>query len=325
MCLIIVPEDPKGLLVVTEAQMEDALRHNNDGWGFMWAERGRVKQCRGFSLPVLNDAYEALALKPGLCLHFRMGTSGGRSLDNCHPHRISSDLAIMHNGIFRIDVEKGSGKSDTAVYADHLREYVSKYGVGGVHEAEFIKASEDWMGTGNKVVYLTADGRRSIANANVGVVRDGMWYSNTYAADFLRPRHSYIYSGSASRFDDDDWPGMYGSGGRRYWSRRSADKCEYCKAAVGKHECDECFGEYCDGCYDHGTKMCIKCLMDEAEREERIYGEAVGVVQGGKEEQRVEGVVLSIEGGLDRTSEYPGRPSAQSEHAAECRCVGCLK
>lgn len=312
MCLIIVPEDPKGLLVVTEAQMEDAYRNNNDGWGFMWAERGRVKQVRGFSLPVLNDTYEHLKDKPGLCLHFRMGTSGGRNLDNCHPFRISKDLAIMHNGVFRMgdSVKPKEGKSDTAMYADALREYTTKYGVDVIHDAGFLDGEEKWMGTGNRVVYLDSEGRRAIANYDTGIVKNGMWYSNTYAADFLDDRPG--------------WKGMRWFGGTG-WRNPKLDVCEYCKGAVGKHECLDCFGEYCDGCYDHGTQMCIKCLMEEAEKEEDLYGEIAGVVQTGKEVQRSEGVVLPVKGGMDLSAEYSGRSPAQFEHAFECRCVRCIK
>src|SRR6185436_19928829 len=102
MCLIVV--SPNGALFPRDKFMRSASM-NNDGFGIMWADEGRVKNFKMMGKPYEWYAYYDMMKAIPHAFHHRMATHGSESLANVHPFRVLSkdhhgkDLFVMHNGV----------------------------------------------------------------------------------------------------------------------------------------------------------------------------------------------------------------------------------
>lgn len=223
MCLLLVTENKSK---VSLDILENAFDHNSDGWGVMWADAGRVqhfKQLAGFD--VFADRWERdVPSDKELIVHFRFGTSGGKSDATCHPFKILSlddgdpfDLYLAHNGVLDSrDYPAKDGHSDTMEYADTIQEQL-KIAPGLLHSPAWIAAQENLIG-GSKMVMLAGDGTLFYLNQQNGDTckeHPGVWFSNLYSI-----RKVYSGKGMGKRAQDtvqDEWDwegsGYYGTGG----------------------------------------------------------------------------------------------------------------
>jgi len=86
-----------------DVEIEDAIpagcfRKNPHGWGIMLARDDEVEVYKGLTWESFLETYEELQGLE-LVLHFRAKTHGKIDTENCHPHQVSDDLCMMHNGI----------------------------------------------------------------------------------------------------------------------------------------------------------------------------------------------------------------------------------
>lgn len=177
MCIIV--QQPDGY-VFDKHEIRDFYGHNSDGFGFMWHD---ASGCHGIrSLAVTADHAEALyyehcAGKAGV-LHYRMATSGPKTVKQVHPFEISPSLLMMHNGV----LDRGTDtESDTERFvrlilqpllgADHRRLYDST-----------VQRAIETLSKGSGLVFLDTDGVLTKLGYD-GVEYDRCWYSNTYAWD----------------------------------------------------------------------------------------------------------------------------------------------
>lgn len=127
MCVILSCEPDKR---PTRRLLESCWDSNPDGAGFMYPMGGTVHGFKGFM--DLESLAEALASVPDdvpLCVHFRIGTSGGHDERVTHPYPVSDDLSelhateweapcgIAHNGVLHgMFTDDEEGISDTVAY-----------------------------------------------------------------------------------------------------------------------------------------------------------------------------------------------------------------
>ncbi len=168
--------------------------------------------------------------------HSRMGTAGKQDRRNCHPFRVGGDrkTLVAHNGVLPnlVQPENGDKRCDTRVFAeDLLPGYdLSDYGTR--------RNIEEWMGSGNKLVFLTINPRYPeqsyILNEASGVwdATDGCWYSND---DYCDPHRYYRYYQL----------------GKKYTTEHS-DGCMFC-------DCPDSVDQY-NYCLNCG--ICQDCQMD---------------------------------------------------------------
>lgn len=179
--MCIIAYKPAGKTI--DKQTLDACFSNNpDGAGFMFPCEGRVLIRKGyFTFGDFWAAWEKTHKIYGdnlpVVFHFRIATAGKIDKTNCHPHRITQDLAFVHNGILTcVNVPKKSKISDTILYRDV---YLRKMSGLSLHEKTLFKIMGKHIGTHNKFVFMNGKGKVAFANEKSGVWDRGVWYSNT--------------------------------------------------------------------------------------------------------------------------------------------------
>ena len=160
------------------AAYQNGFNANRDGWGFAVPDNGRVLIRKDLStFADFRTAFEPYSDRDAL-IHFRIKSAGEISKRNCHPFRISQDMAMIHNGTIPIACNLIKAKSDTWHFVKQV--------LRPMHESDprfcwnpgsqFI--AEQYLGT-NKVAYLTAAGEFCVWNKHLGTeTDDGHWYSN---------------------------------------------------------------------------------------------------------------------------------------------------
>lgn len=193
---------------ITREHLENGFSANDHGAGIAWCHDKKLYVEKGF---FTFDAFWAVYkdVQPLNCLiHFRIGTSGGRDKENCHPWKVNENLAIIHNGIISIPFQfKGKNYSDTGVFVNSVLEPMTR------HDPEIWKINsiqwvlEEAIGIGNKMIFLDNEGCHAILNEKQGDWNDGSWFSNcTYK---YRRAVTVVRGGNDFRghYMDDDWDG----------------------------------------------------------------------------------------------------------------------
>ena len=195
MCLIIQAKKPQ---VITKNMMNCAYLNNDDGFGVMYANKGKIQvqkigKPKSFkAITKVWNSYKDLNVPIGL--HFRFNTNGESSKSMSHPFQIlnkeenSRDVWVMHNGPQLPTPMIDNNKSDTHQFV----KWVLKPQL--VNEPELLY-NPDWqemladMIGSDKLLFLDSKTEEfTIINEEQGKTTDDMWLSNTYS---LQPTGSY--------------------------------------------------------------------------------------------------------------------------------------
>ena len=168
---------------------------NPDGWGFAVPDRHKKSVIIRKNTTSFKDfwkQFKPFKDRPAL-VHFRIKTHGLIEKRNCHPFRVGSDLAMIHNGQLDIQCNEMKDKSDTWHFVKQvLRPMYDDsplfpWNVG----CQFI--AEQYIDY-NKCAFLHADGDFAWWNKEAGYeVKDGHWYSN-------------------KTYEEPKWPKNWGAG-----------------------------------------------------------------------------------------------------------------
>jgi len=208
MCLIIQTTKPK---VITDTMMNCAYLNNNDGFGLMFSNKGKLhvhKLGKPKSFNTINklwDSYKDLDVPMGL--HFRFNTNGESSKAMSHPYQVlnkeesSRDIWLMHNGPQLPTPMIDDNKSDTHQFVKWvLRPQL-------LNEPELLY-NPDWqemlseMIGSDKLLFLDSKTEEfTIINEDQGKSTDDMWLSNTYS---LEPSGNYAMSRDYKYNSDTD-------------------------------------------------------------------------------------------------------------------------
>ena len=170
---------------------KNGYNRNPDGWGFAVPDRHSKSVIIRKNTTGFKDfwrQFKPFKDRPAL-VHFRIKTHGVIEKRNCHPFRVGSDLAMIHNGQLDIECNEMKDKSDTwhfvkqvlrPMYADSP---IFPWNAG----CQFI--AEQYIDY-NKCAFLHADGDFAWWNKEAGYeVKDGHWYSNkTYEEPLKWPK-----------------------------------------------------------------------------------------------------------------------------------------
>jgi len=172
----------------------DAYQHgfnrNPDGWGFAVPHKGRVVIRKDISsFDAFRKEFEPWADRPAL-VHFRIKTHGPVNKRNCHPFRLTDQLAMIHNGMLDITCSLRADKSDTWHFVKQVLRPMAAgdprfaWNVGSTFLGEQFIAN-------NKVAFIDADGNVKVWNEEAGTKEaDGHWYSNLSYAKPRQPKLS---------------------------------------------------------------------------------------------------------------------------------------
>lgn len=198
--MCIIAYKPEGQ-TIDRKTLEICFQNNPDGAGYMFPCEGRVLIQKGFfEFPAFWSAWEKTHKIHGdslpVVFHFRIATAGMVDKTNCHPHRIASDLAFVHNGVLScVNVPKGSTRSDTILYRNrHLRDMAGH----SLHNNKRFNKIAKHIGKYNKFVFMNGQGKTVICNESEGLWDAGVWYSNT---SFLAVKPAF----GMSAWDLDDF------------------------------------------------------------------------------------------------------------------------
>lgn len=247
MCIAILK--PKGQ-ALSMSDLEECWDNNPHGAGLMFADNDKLIIRKGWmKWKNFKRAWEKGSYTDKtVALHFRISTGGNIDQANCHPHLITPEIGVVHNGIFTSKnipiIDKNY--SDTCHFVRLLRE------LGDPH---FLtdKKTREWIhdvSIGSKLIFMGSNGSFEIINAKDGIWDQGVWYSND---TYKYPMFSYAsYEPWARNPCTGTWEKEKGrcavcDNPLYLDSEVSADHCEMCVSAMYldiRAESDKVYGDY---------------------------------------------------------------------------------
>ena len=178
MCLIISGKGKN----IPFAILEDASAKNQDGWGLMYHNDGKIITIKSPKEDA-DAIYEITKkLDHDVIVHLRMTTHGGNTMENTHPFEVVKDrLYMMHNGIVSVPACPERKRSDTRIMVDeYLKPLITD--PAGIDNKGIQNFIQSLIGTSsNRLVFLDDTGKTTYFNKNLGLEWKGLWCSNTYA------------------------------------------------------------------------------------------------------------------------------------------------
>ena len=255
MCLLIVK--PSGLFV-PKKHIEQGFRGNSDGAGFSYIYDGKVIIQKGFTS--VNSFYAAFKLaekmmpKSPFVLHMRIGTSGHKGPDNCHPYRTAQGYAFAHNGIFGEYTDLASEHSDTYHFVKHVVDKLPRH---FVHNSAIMKLLDHEAASTHSKFAIMTPTKVVICGESAGVFDRGIWYSNTgyrsqedYLLDYptVKSYNSLMQCKDQDLMSEDEWL-------LEHFSEKT------------RRSCDECFMPIVGKAVEYlGSKLCQECAKDYADQ-----------------------------------------------------------
>lgn len=189
MCLIIAPgRDGQKALMPREA-FDYTYSRNNDGFGAMWTEDGRVNHIKTIGLQA-DEIYaymkEMVEKFPDIIFHMRLRTHGKITPGLCHPFRIlhksrhGKDLFMMHNGVLSSYGNNLSpGQSDTTNFKDKILIPLLTRNPDALDDPEVME-SINKLTVGSRLIFLDSEGKVYKTSESSWNSRYGMCFSNEY-------------------------------------------------------------------------------------------------------------------------------------------------
>ena len=228
MCLIIQATKPQ---VITDTMMNCAYLNNDDGFGLMFANKGKVhvhKLGKPKSFKSINkiwDSYKNLDVPMGL--HFRFNTNGESSKAMSHPYQVltkeenSRDLWLMHNGPQLPTPMIDNNKSDTHQFVKWILKPQLANEPELLYNPDWQEMLAELIGS-DKLLFLDSKTEEfTIINEDQGKTTDDMWLSNTYSLEpsgMYANTRDYTYDSNTdtmkkqSVYDKWDYEDEYGYG-----------------------------------------------------------------------------------------------------------------
>jgi predicted glutamine amidotransferase len=175
MCIIAV--QPKGKKI-SRKTLQNCWNNNEDGAGLMYSVNGEIivkKELHSFD-KFMQYKQEADKHNVNIVIHFRISTSGGVNLLNCHPFKVNNNLHFCHNGMLDIIVPKNSTINDTQIYNNMILRNLPK---NWQRNNAILKLVQQSIGSRNKFVLLDELGMYYIINEDAGNWENDCWFSNT--------------------------------------------------------------------------------------------------------------------------------------------------
>lgn len=164
---------------LAESILKDCHTANPHSIGYMFVQKSKIVIRKFLKwedfLPVYHVDHAAHGATKDFVIHFRIATSGKIDLDNCHPFEVTSNTAMVHNGI--ISCTPGDAElNDTRKFCEAIAPLLSKEGVW--EHKFFWTMILETIGTYNKLVFMRADGSIKIVGESKGTWKEGVWFSN---------------------------------------------------------------------------------------------------------------------------------------------------
>ena len=166
MCIAILNKPNQTL---RRKHLKNCWNNNDDGAGMSWvSKKGNINIFKELnSFDVFYQKYISVRKhnpESNMLLHFRIKTHGKTDKTNCHPFKVSNELAFCHNGVIR-DVEDHDHYSDTIMFNRTILRQLPK---SFIYNKATLTLIEEFIGSGNKLIFLTNKNEAIIINESVG-------------------------------------------------------------------------------------------------------------------------------------------------------------
>lgn len=159
-------------------ELEISFDNNPDGAGYCFARKGKLIIRKAFfTFEEFYQSYLADNIQgQNKLIHFRIATSGKVNELNCHPFKITDEIAFIHNGIIPNYGDKI--ENDTLQFSKEiLKPIFSEYGVDILKRKSFRQTLVKLIGQ-SKLAFLDNEGNSYIINEKMGHSKNGIWFSN---------------------------------------------------------------------------------------------------------------------------------------------------
>lgn len=218
MCLIIDRMPGK---VFPADKLEAAVLNNEDGFGIVTFDRGKVEVNKYFDPEKGNDPELVARLLEDakdlrVLVHLRWKTQGTIKEDNCHPFDVLDNpindgfqLRLMHNGTLSDFCGTDPEKVDSYNFAKELvkplahRTLLAVEDAALIHDPLFKRIVAEFAGPSNVITFFDTFSSVVHINRQRGIEGDGWWVSNSYS--FGKPYRSKYKSTKTYGYYDSDW------------------------------------------------------------------------------------------------------------------------
>lgn len=217
MCIIVAK--PQGIKMPSMKTLETCFKHNPDGSGFAYLNKGSVVYKKGFmTFEAFKNALDNLNInkqKATMVFHFRIGTSGTNSKGLTHPFKICDDTNTMkategkgsvlfHNGVlydYNPSRDNKEDVNDTMIFTKTVINKLPKDWEENKAIVGLVKKAIDH----NKLAILKPRGLTLIGDFSK---EDGVYYSNQSYKEYdsvytYYPRHNRYGYYDFNSYDDD--------------------------------------------------------------------------------------------------------------------------
>lgn len=166
--------------------LQKCFENNPDGAGYAFPSKSGVVIRKGFyTFRSFWRDYRTFAPKHStILIHFRIATSGQIDGENCHPFRVTKNLAMIHNGNLAGKIGLDCSQlSDTALFVANILLPIVEQSKNVWRTEPFKYLMQEATGITNKCALLDESGHYAIFNEKQGEWKDGVWFSNKSFGD----------------------------------------------------------------------------------------------------------------------------------------------
>jgi predicted glutamine amidotransferase len=254
MCIAIL--NTKG--TISKKTFKTCWINNPDGGGLAYSDKGKVKTVK--ELKCFKQLYKSyLDIRQAqpdanILIHFRIATHGKINETNCHPFKVNSNLAFIHNGmIYGKGLEISSEFSDTYLFNQVI---LKKLPQNFIKNEAILKLLEEYIEY-SKIIFITGGNDWAILNENLGFWDGDNWYSNKS----YKPQPKLIYSQPLANQHKKNY---FNYADREFWKDNNI------KDWLSESETYNPKENYCECCNESSTntkyvseyniEMCQKCI-----------------------------------------------------------------
>ena len=232
MCIAILNGPQETLAKQT---LRNCWENNGDGAGILYIRDGVMKVFKEMkSFDNFYSNYIEIKRTNGnkhLVLHFRISTHGAVNETNCHPFLVDDNIGFVHNGMI-YEMPYSNQFSDTYLFNENIMKSFNK---GFENNEVVMDMLGDFIGNGNKLVFLNSKDEFFIVNEKAGLWDGASWYSNT---SYQRVNTWVDYGGT--RVERSSYRGNWWSAQAPKQNNIGFTPNTRYAAGVEKHKCLEC-------------------------------------------------------------------------------------
>jgi predicted glutamine amidotransferase len=232
---------------LSKKTIQNCWESNSHGAGICHVENGKVvvfKELKDVNklwkyYNSLRDKYDG-----NVMLHFRIATHGNIDEANCHPFKVSEEVAFIHNGIISQTSDSKSNYSDTWHFNEDILKSLPVGFLKNVAIRDLLSTYIDY----SKLVFL--DGENAyIINEHLGNWDGANWYSNQSYKDKTYDSRPKAKVGKDTYYKSRDYNdySYVGSKGRAWYDE---EQCECCASWIDVSYNADIEGYVCKNCIE---------------------------------------------------------------------------